>query len=326
MKDLQRAIAALVLAVVAMAPPGAAAQDVYPSRALRMVVPYASGGGGDIVGRAIATKMAELLGHPVVVENRGGAGGMVGTDLVVKAVPDGYTIVLTNLALMAISPSMVKRPSYDPLKDLVAIGGVAQSINVLTAGLGVPFSGARELVAYARANPGRLSYASSGIGSFGHLSGEILRSISGAQMIHIPFKTSALAFPDVIEGRVSMVFDSVSSSMTHIKNGKVRPIAVMAERRSPYLPDVPTFAEEGFPEVTMRFWTGIHGPANMPAIAVQKLSETIGRALAAPDLRERFAQIGQDPFVATAPELDALVRSDVERFTKAIKAAGIQPE
>ena len=311
---------------LAMSAASASAQEAFPSRPVKFVIPYAPGGGGDLVGRAIAQKMGEVIGQSMVVENRGGAGGMVGTEVVVKSPADGYTLVLTNLALMAISPNMVKKPPFDAVKDLAAIGGVAQSENVLTAGLGAPFNDARSLVAYAKANPDKLSYASSGVGSFGHLLGEMLRGTAGAQMVHVPFKTSALAFPDVIEGRVSMVFDSVSSSVVQIRANKVKPIAILSTRRSPLLPNVSTFAEEGFPEVTIRFWTGLHGPANMPAPVVQRLSDTLIKSLAAADLRERFATLGQEPFVASARELDLLVRQDVEKMAKAIKSAGIQPE
>jgi tripartite-type tricarboxylate transporter receptor subunit TctC len=298
----------------------------YPVKPIRFMIPYAPGGGGDIVGRAIASKLSEVLGQQLVVENRGGAGGMLGTEAVVKSPADGYNLVLTNLALMAISPNMVKKPPYDALKDLAAVGGVAQSVNVLVASMNAPFANARELVAYARNNPGKLSYASSGVGSFGHLSGEILRGTAGAQMVHVPFKTSAAAFPDVIEGRVTMAFDSVSSSIAHVRAGKVKPIAVMADRRASLLPTTPTFTEEGFPEVTLRFWTGIHGPAGMPAAAVQRLNDALAKALNAQDLRERFTTIGQDPFVASAKELDAMVRADFTKLAKAIQAAGIVPE
>jgi tripartite-type tricarboxylate transporter receptor subunit TctC len=290
-------------------PLSATAQEAgFPSRPIRLMIPYAPGG------------------QQVLVENRGGAGGMVGTEAVVKSPADGYSIVLTNLALLAISPNMVKRPPYDGLKDLTPIAGIAQSVNILSATAGAPFNNARELVAYAKANPDKLSYASSGVGSFGHLSGEILRATAGARMVHVPFKTSALAFPDVIEGRVSMVFDSVSSTITHVRSGKVKPIAVMADRRSTLLPNVPTFAEEGFPEVTLRFWSAIHGPAGIPAPVVQRLSDAIARTVAAADFKERLASFGQDASFMSARELDELARGDFAKFARAIKAAGIEPQ
>lgn len=308
-------------------PLGVRAQEAgFPSRPIRLMIPYAPGGGGDILGRAFAAKLGEVFGQQVLVENRGGAGGMVGTEAVVKSPADGYTIVLTNLALLAISPNMVKKPPYDGLKDLTPIAGIAQSVNILSATAGAPFNNARELVAYARANPDKLSYASSGVGSFGHLSGEILRATAGARMVHVPFKTSALAFPDVIEGRVTMVFDSVSSTITHVRSGKVKPIAVMADRRSTLLPSVPTFAEEGYPEVTLRFWSAIHGPAGMPAPVVQRLSDAIARTVAASDFKERLASFGQDASFMSSRELDELARGDFAKFARAIKAAGIEPQ
>ena len=320
-RELVRGIACTVF------PLGAAAQETgFPSRGLRLMVPYSPGGGGDILGRVFAAKLADVLGQQVVVENRGGAGGMVGTEVVVKSQADGYTFVLTNLALLAISPNMVKKPLYDGLKDLTPIAGIAQSVNILSASQDAPFSNARELVAYAKANPDKLSYASSGIGSFGHLSGEILRATAGARMVHVPFKTSALAFPDVIGGRVTMVFDSVSSTIAHVRSGKVKPIAVMAERRSALLPNVPTFAEEGFPEVTLRFWSAIHGPAGIPAPIVQRLSDAILKVVSASDFKERLASLGQDATFMSARELDELARGDFTKFARAIKAAGIELE
>jgi tripartite-type tricarboxylate transporter receptor subunit TctC len=181
-------------------------------------------------------------------------------------------------------------------------------------------------MAYAKANPGKLSYGSSGIGSVGHISGEVLRGSTGVELLHIPYKSAAQAYPDVIAGSVSMVFDALPSAIQYVKTGKVRPIAMMSDRRASLLPDVPTFAEAGYPEATLRLWVGIHGPANLPPAIVQSLNDTVNKALAASDVRERFAAVGADPFPASPRELADLTRGDVEKLAKTITTAGIKPE
>ena len=323
------ALSALVLLLIS----GCAAAQVdpdrvgaYPSRPIRLVVPYAAGGVSDIMGRVLGQKMAELLGQPIVVDNRGGAGGTLGTEIVAKAAADGYTIVLSSLATLAIGPNMVKNVAYDPVRDFSAIGGVATAPNILTVNSAAPFQSLRELVNYAKANPGKLSFGSSGIGSIGHLSGEVLRTSVGAEMVHVPYKSAGLAYPDMFSGSVSMVFDTLPSAIQHVRSGRARPIAVLSDKRSPLLPDVPTFAEAGYPESTLRFWFGLHGPAKMQPAVVQKLNETLVKALAASDLRERFSVLGAEPYPISPRELVDLTRNDVAKLARTMKAAGIKPE
>jgi tripartite-type tricarboxylate transporter receptor subunit TctC len=313
-------LAALVLSL-----PGLP-QETYPSRAIRLVVPYAPGGVSDITGRIVAQKMTELLGQPVVVENRAGAGGMVGTGSVAKSAPDGYTIVLSSLSAYAIGPRLVKAPLYDPIHDFTAIGAVALSPTILTINTALPFQNLRDLIAYAKANPGKLNYGSSGIGSVAHISAEMLRASTGIELVHVPYKSAAQAYPDMIAGAVSMVFDALPSAIQHVRSGKARPIAMMSDRRASLVPDVPTFAEAGYPEATLRLWVGLHGPANLPGAIVQKLNETAARAVAAPDVRERFTAVGADAFANSPREFAELVRADVERLGKMMAAAGIKPE
>lgn len=331
MRMVRVILAALALAsVCAFAQGPAEPAGAFPSRAVRLVVPYAPGGVGDIIARVLSQKMSELLSQPVVVENRGGAGGTLGSDHVAKSPPNGYTMVFSALTPFSIAPNMLKSIPYDPVKDFTAIGGVAITPNILIVSTApntqAPFKTLRELVAYARANPGKLSFASSGVGSIGHLTGEILRASTGADMLHIPYKGSASAYPELISGSLSMMFDTLPSAIQQIRSGKVRPIAVMSDKRSPLLPDVPTFAEADYPEATLRFWLWLHGPANLPPAIVRRLNDTTRKALAAPDLRERFATLGADPFPTTPQELADLTRSDVERLAKTIRAAGIKPE
>jgi tripartite-type tricarboxylate transporter receptor subunit TctC len=304
----------------------ALAQGTYPNKPVRLVVPYAAGGVSDIMGRALAQKLGELIGQPMIVENRAGAAGALGTDATAKSAPDGYTIVLSSLTAYAIAPNMNRSVTYDPVKDFSAIGGVAIAPNILTVNASAPFQTLKELVAHAKANPGRLTFGSSGVGSIGHLSGEVLRTSVGAEMVHVPYKSAGVAYPDMFAGNVSMVFDTLPSAIQHIRSGKAKPIAVLSDKRSALLPEVPTFAEAGFPEATLRFWFGLHGPANMPAPVVQKLNQTLNDALAAPDLRERFSTLGADPYPTTPQQLTELVRADMDKLAKTIKAAGIQRE
>jgi tripartite-type tricarboxylate transporter receptor subunit TctC len=304
----------------------ALAQGDYPNRPVRLVVPYAPGGVSDITGRIVAQKMTELLGQPVVVENRAGAGGMLGTGAVAKAEPDGYTIVLSSLSAYAIGPRLVKAPLYDPIKDFTAIAPVALSPTILTVSPSLPLQTVKDVIAHAKANPGKLTYGSSGIGSVAHISAEVLRASAGIDLVHVPYKSAAQAYPDVISGAVSMVFDALPSAIQHIKAGKVRPVAVMSERRASLVPDVPTFAEAGYPQATLRLWVGLHGPANLPAPVVQKLSDTVQKVVAAPDVRERFTAVGADGYFASPREFSEMVRGDVERLGKMMASAGIKAE
>jgi tripartite-type tricarboxylate transporter receptor subunit TctC len=304
----------------------AAAAQTYPTHAVRLVVPYATGGVSDIMGRALAQKMSELLGQPMVVENRGGAAGAVGTDAVAKSTPDGYSLVLSSLTAYAIAPNMNKSVAYDPVKDFSAVGGVAIAPNILTVSSSAPFQSLKQLIDFAKANPGKLTFGSSGVGSIGHLSGELLRVTTGAEMLHIPYKSAGVAYPDMFAGSVSMVFDTLPSAIQHIRSGKARPLAVLSDKRASVLPEVPTFTEAGFPEATLRFWFGLHGPAGMPADIVKKLNDTLNSALAANDLKERFATLGAEPYPTTPQALTELVRGDMEKMARTVQAAGIKKE
>ena len=312
-----------LLALVALP---ALSQEAYPSRPIRLVVPYAPGGVSDITGRIVAQKMTELLGQAMVVENRAGAGGMVGTGSVAKSAPDGYTIVLSSLSAYAIGPRLVRAPLYDPIADFTPIAAVALAPTILTINTALPFKSLKELIAFGKANPGKLTYGSSGIGSVAHISAEMLRASTGIELVHVPYKSAAQAYPDMFSGSVSMVFDALPSAIQYIKSGKVRPIAMMSDRRASLLPDVPTFAEAGYPEATLRLWVGLHGPAGLPAPIVQKLNDTAARAVAAPDVRERFTAVGADAYSVSPREFADLVRADVERLGKMMADAGIKGE
>jgi tripartite-type tricarboxylate transporter receptor subunit TctC len=323
MKTL-RILTALTLAMAASSV--AAQSAAYPTRPIRLVVPYAPGGVSDITGRIVAQKMGELLGQSVVVENRAGAGGMLGTGAVAEADPDGYTVVLSSLSAYAIGPRLVKTPPYDPIKDFTPIGTVALSPTILTVNTELPFKTVQDVVAYAKANPGKLTYGSSGIGSVAHISAEVLRASTGVELVHVPYKSAAQAYPDMISGAVSMIFDALPSAIQHIRSGKARPIAMMSDRRASLLPDVPTFAESGYPQATLRLWVGLHGPPNLPAPIVQRLNDTLGKVAAAPDVRERLTAVGADAYATTPQQFAQLVREDVEKLGAMMAAAGIKGE
>jgi tripartite-type tricarboxylate transporter receptor subunit TctC len=300
------------------------AQSAFPQRPLRLIVAYATGGVSDIMGRVLAAKMTETMGQPIVVENRPGAGGMIGTEFVAKSPPDGYVFVLSSPTQMAIVPNLNKSTPYDPIKDFTAIGGIAMTPNILSINMQLPFRNLRDLVEYGKANPGKLSFGSSGPGSVGHLSGEVLRMTTGADLLHVPYKSAGAAYPDMFAGAVSMVFDTLPSAIQHINSGKARPIALMASKRAPLLPNVPTFAEAGYPEATLEFWLGLHGPANIPAPVVQALNDGLRKALAMPELKERFTALGADPLPTSPQELEQMTRKTLEQITKTIQTAGIK--
>ena len=318
--------AVIFAAITAIAPLHVSAQAAFPNKPIKLVVPYAAGGVSDIMGRVVAQKMTELLGQTMLVENRAGAGGALGSDVVAKSPPDGYTLVLSSLTTLAIAPNMLKSVQYDPVKDFSAIGPVAITPNILSVNAGSEFNTLRDMVNFAKANPGKLTFGSSGVGSIGHLSGEVLRTFTGAEMLHVPYKSAGVAYPDLFVGTLTMVFDTLPSAIQHIRAGKTRALAVLSDKRSALLPDVPTFAEAGYPEATLRFWFALHGPAGMPAAVVAKLNETLNKALATSDLRERFVTLGAEPYAGTPQQITDLVRADVDKMARTIKAANIKSE
>ena len=306
----------------AQAPSGSS----FPNRAVRMIVPFAPGGVSDILGRTVGQKMTEMLGQTVIIENRGGAAGTIGADVVANAAPDGYTILLTSLSTHAIAPHIQRKLPYDTTTAFAAIGGIALSPNILTVGTGQPMKTVKDVIAAARANPGKVIYGSSGIGSIGHLASEILRASTGAEMTHVPFKSAAVAYPDVMAGNLTMVFDTLPSAMQHIKSGAVRPVVMFSATRAPAFPDVPTIAEAGFPEATLNFWSGLSAPAGTPAAVIQRLNDAVNRSLAAADLRERLVTVGADPWPTTPKEMETRARDDFERMGKVIRAASIKAD
>jgi tripartite-type tricarboxylate transporter receptor subunit TctC len=299
------------------------AQAQYPNRAVKLVVPFPPAGATDIVGRIVAQKLGEQMGQSVVVENKPGAGGSIGSDLVAKSAPDGYTLLMATSSTHSIGPALQKLP-YDPLKDFAPITHVANVPNVLVVSPVLPVASVQELIAYAKARPGQLNFASSGVGTIVHLNGELFKMLAGVDMVHVPYKGTALSIPDVANGSVAMLFDSLASVQPHIKAGRVRPLAVNAQRRSALLPEVPTLAEAGMPAFDRYTWFGMFAPAGTPQAIVARVNAEVATALKAPDLLERFAAAGAEAVGSTPEQFVERIKSDATRWAEVIRAANVK--
>lgn len=301
------------------------AQGTYPSQPIRLVIPYGTGGVSDTVGRLVAKALGEQLNATVVTDNKGGAGGTIGAALVAKAPADGYTLLLTSPPMVSIAPAMLPTLSYKTADDFTMIGTFTTTPNILAVNNDLPVKSVQELVTYAK-GPGKdkLSFGSAGPGSTGHVSGQILMDSTGIKMEHVPYRTSAAAFPDVISGRLSMVFDSLPSTIGQVRGKSMRPLLVMSEKRSSLLPDVPTAAEAGFPAATMNFWMGIEGPAGMPQPVVDKLSAALKKAVESKEFRDHLAQVGAEPYYTTPAEFKALRQKDIEKYGALVRQMGLK--
>lgn len=305
---------------------GAAAQD-YPTRRITIVVPYTAGGSSDFVARTVAAKIEGPLGQPVVVENRPGGNAHIGTALVAKAAPDGYTLLLAGMTTHGSAPALYRKLSYDPIKDFAPISNAIESPIAVVAHPSVPANTLKELVGYAKANPGKLNYGSAGVGNTLHLAGEVFRSVTGVDLVHVPYKGASQALGDLLGGRIQLMFDLPQTPLANIQAGKLKALAVTGNQRMAILPNVPTAAEAGFPEFRFATWIGLMAPAGTPALIVQRLHKEIVAALAQQDVRDAFAQRGMIVAPSESPEAYArFVRSEIERLGKVIRAANIEPE
>jgi tripartite-type tricarboxylate transporter receptor subunit TctC len=303
------------------------AQSDYPSKPIKLVVPYATGGVSDAVGRVLALALGKALQQTVIVENRGGAGGTLGAGLVAKAPADGYTILLTSPPMVAVAPALIRDLPYRSAEDFTPIGTVIVTPNVLVVNNELPVKTIAELITYGKGpGKGSLSFASAGPGSTGHLSGQIMMTTTGISMTHIPYKSSGQAFPDVISGRVSMVFDSLPSTIGFIRSGRVKPLLVMSEKRSTVFPDVQTAAEAGFPAATMNFWMGIEGPAKLPQDIVNKLNTALKVAVNSPEMSQQMQTLGAEPYLTSPEEFKAQRNNDIAKYGKLVKEMGLKQE
>ncbi|MEJ8848214.1 tripartite tricarboxylate transporter substrate binding protein [Variovorax rhizosphaerae] len=318
----RRAVLALATAA-ALLPTAGGAQATWPQRPIKLIVPFAPGGSNDNLARLLATKLGARLGQPVVVENKGGAGGTIGTEFVAKATPDGYTLLLGSTSITTNAAAGKKLP-YDPVKDLQPIGLIATSPLVIVVTNGLPVKNLRELIALAQAKPGSISYGSAGLGGTNHLGTELFASAAKAQFVHVPYKGISLAFTDLMGGSLQMLVPSVAAALPQIQGGKMRALAVTGPQRSPLAPDLPTAAESGLPGFRLEVWFGLLGPAGMPAPVVRRLNDELRAVLDDAAVKEVLARESSTPQPGTPEELGALVRSDLARWTQLIKDRGIQ--
>jgi tripartite-type tricarboxylate transporter receptor subunit TctC len=327
MSNARRSTALIFLVAATLGPvPSAALAADFPVRPIRFVVPFAAGGTSDIIGRILSARMQKSLGQSLVVDNRGGAGGTIGTDIVAKATPDGYTIVLASNGTHAIVPYLYKNLPYDPIKDFAPVSMVAITPTVLAANPDLPVKSVKDLIALAKAKPGTLAFGSSGVGSTSHLSGEMLGAMTGIQLNHVPYKSASAAYPDVFSGRVPLIFDTALSMTQHIKANRVRPLAVTTPKRAINLPDVPTMAEAGVPGYAMTLWIAIYAPAGTPAPVVARLNKEIHRALSLPEVREQMALSGAEVTFGSPADLLAATKTDLLRMGEIVKAAKIEAQ
>jgi tripartite-type tricarboxylate transporter receptor subunit TctC len=316
-------LTSLALLVAAVHP--AAAQD-YPTRVIRLIVPYPPGGPTDVIARIITNSMTATLGRSVIVDNRpGGAAGTVGGRLVATADPDGYTLLLTQVGSLTIAPSLYKL-DYDPLKDFALIAIVAQSPQILTVNPALPVNSLAELLAYAKANPGKLNYASPGVGTLPHILGELLQLVGDIKLTHVPYRGAGPAVSDLLGGQVQVMFDSSSVMLPHVDAGRLRALAVTSAGRMPQLPNVPTVNDLGFPRLTATLWTGLVAPAATPAPIVQKLNAAINEGVKAPEVQQAFQRLGLYATPVSPEEFNAFMIAETHRWAEIVRQAGIKGE
>lgn len=294
----------------------------FPSKPVRLIVPFPPGGAVDYYARAVQNRLQETLGQPILIENRSGAGGMVGADLVVKAAPDGYTLLVGNIASLAMNVGLYSKMTYDPRKDLTPIIRTVAVNYVMTVHPSVPARSVKELIDHAKANPGKLSYGSAGSGSAPHLATELLKQRAGIDMLHVPFKGGGPMVADLLGGQIHIVIADQANLMPHVKAGKLRALAVGTLERSASYPDIPTIAESGFPGFEARAWQGIAGPANLPADIVTQLNAAFAKAMAFPEVHQRLLDGGLDPITGTPEDFAAFIRNEIDKWAKVAKDVG----
>lgn len=318
-----RALLVACSAWLLVATPLACAQSAaaYPSKPIQLVVAYPPGGPVDVVGRILAERLTQLLGQNVYVSNRAGAGGVIGSEFVVRSAPDGYTLLLATTT-MAIQETLYSKLPYAALRDFSAIAEIAAGPQMLVVGLSVPARSVKELIALAKAQPGKLSYASPSTGGANHLAGEMLKTMAGIDVLHVPYKGGAPAELDLIAGRVAFMFHSLPAAMQQVKAGRLRALAVSSARRTSAAPDVPTVAESGLPGFEVSSWYGVSGPAGLPSEVVARINAEVNKALATPQMKERMTSLGIEGTPGTPADFTAFLKRDIARWAKVIKDSG----
>jgi tripartite-type tricarboxylate transporter receptor subunit TctC len=317
-----RAIVALVAALAIFVGSARAADTGYPNKPIRLVVPFPAGGTTDVIGRLIGQQLSARLGQQFIIDNRPGAGGSIGADIVAKAPPDGYTLLLGAVATHSINPSLYAKLPYDAVKDFAPISLLATLPNVLVVNPSLPVRSVQELVALAKAKPGTLTFASGGNGTTHHLSGELFKRMAGVDMTHVPYKGNAPAIADVLGGQVSMMFDNIGNSLPHIKAGKLRALAVTGAVRAPVLPNLPTLAELGFKDFNITSWFALFAPAGAPQPIVERLNIEVNRALHDKQVRELLASEGIEAQGNTPDQFRVFLQTEAVRWAKLVKESG----
>lgn len=312
----------LLLPLAAMASVPVHAAEAFPSRPMRIIVPFASGGGTDATARIVGPSLSERLGQPVMIDNRPGAGTMLGTELTARSAPDGYTIMIAS-ASHAINPTLYAKVNYDPVRDFRAITMAISFPFILAVHPALPVQSVKELIAYSRANPGKISYASSGVGSTNHLAGELFKRTAGVEMLHVAYKGGGPAMVDVMSGNVSSIFGTVVQTMPQVRAGKLRGLAVSSARRAAFAADVPTISEDGLPGFDVTGWYAFLAPAAAPASAVARLNQDMTAILRTPAIQERLISLGTEPWPTAPEQAQAFIATEVVRWGKLIRAAKI---
>ena len=323
-QTIVRGAACLAAALAAMAQP--AAGQNYPTKPVRFIVPQAAGGSTDTLARLVAQRLSDSLGQQVVADNRPGANGIIGTEIVAKAPADGYTLLAGGTAPMAINPSLYAKIPYDPIKHFAPVALIGYSTSVLVVHPSVPAKTIADLIALAKAKPGELRYASAGIGSTPHLSAEMFRQMTGVDILQVPYKGSTPGVTATVSAETSLMFTGVASAIAHIKSGRLRALSVNGPKRSPALPDVPTANESGLKGFEVDFWIGVFVPSGTPRPIINRLNAEVNRIVTAEDLKERFLVIGADPAAGTPEQFGAILRNDIARWGKTVRASGMKPE
>lgn len=322
MKFIVRSFLGLALCG-ALAAAAAAQAETFPNRPVKLVVAFAPGGNNDVPVRIVATKLAELWGVPVTVENRAGAGGILGSEFVARASADGYTLLNCNSATHGVNPALHKKLPYDPVRQFAAVSLIGSAPNVLIVPASSPLRSVQDFLAQARANPGKLAVGTAGIGTTQHFSLELLKSATGTDMVHVPYKGGSLALTDVLGGQVPAAITGLPTALQAIRAGKVRALAVTAGNRSKHLPDLPTLTESGVTGYEVTTWTGICAPAGTPRAIIDKANDDIRKVLAMPDTRQQLLDAGVEPSLVSVEWLSELIASEVAKFSRLVAAAGI---
>jgi tripartite-type tricarboxylate transporter receptor subunit TctC len=312
--------------LAALLPGSLFAQEKYPNKPITWVVPYGAGGNADQRSRQISKVMSQILGQPIVVENKAGAGGNIGTDSIARAKSDGYVIGMGNFAPLAVNHALFKKLTYDPFTDLVPICLIEKGPLILTVRADSPFKSVKDIVAAAKAQPGKLSYSSGGIGGSHHLSGSLFEHVAGIDMTHIPYKSGAAGATDLLGGHVQMMFEQMYAAMPSVTGGKMRALAITSKQRSPLLPDVPTMGESGYPGVEVLNWQGLIGPKGLPAALIAQLNAACNKALLDPEVKDRVLAQGNELGGGTPEQFAALIKSEAPRWAKVVRDAKIEPE